>query len=83
MGLSLRPVVIDTRDLPVLARFWADVLNWRILSEREREVVKEQRPPEGASGRRREWDLNPRSPEAQRFSRPSDSATLASLRERS
>ena len=30
---------------------------------------------------RREWDLNPRNPEAQRFSRPSDSAALASLRE--
>src|SRR4051794_41961134 len=31
---------------------------------------------------RREWDLNPRCPEAQRFSRPSDSAALASLRRR-
>src|SRR5205809_3712652 len=31
-------------------------------------------------GERREWDLNPRCPEAQRFSRPSDSAALASLR---
>src|SRR3989442_4091025 len=29
---------------------------------------------------RREWDLNPRCPEAQWFSRPSDSAALASLR---
>jgi predicted enzyme related to lactoylglutathione lyase len=31
--------VIDSYDLPAQARFWAQVLNWRILSEREREVV--------------------------------------------
>jgi predicted enzyme related to lactoylglutathione lyase len=39
MTLSLHHVVIDARDLPSLARFWAQVLDWRILSEREREVV--------------------------------------------
>ena len=39
MGVSLHHIVIDTRDLPALARFWAQVLDWRILSEREREVV--------------------------------------------
>ncbi|MPY30982.1 VOC family protein [Streptomyces adustus] len=39
MPLSLHHIVIDTHDLPSLARFWAEVLNWRILSEREREVV--------------------------------------------
>lgn len=39
MGVSLHHVVIDAHDLPVLARFWAQVLDWRILSEREREVV--------------------------------------------
>ncbi|MFD7880294.1 VOC family protein [Streptomyces sp. NPDC059766] len=39
MPLSLHHIVIDARDLPSLARFWAGVLSWRILSEREREVV--------------------------------------------
>ncbi|MBT2509003.1 VOC family protein [Streptomyces sp. ISL-98] len=39
MPLSLHHIVIDTHDLPGLARFWAEVLDWRILSEREREVV--------------------------------------------
>jgi predicted enzyme related to lactoylglutathione lyase len=37
--VSLHHIVIDTHDLPGLARFWAAVLDWRILSEREREVV--------------------------------------------
>lgn len=32
-------MVIDAHDLPVLARFWAEALHRRILSEREREVV--------------------------------------------
>lgn len=39
MAVSLHHIVIDTHDLPSLARFWAQVLDWRILSEREREVV--------------------------------------------
>ncbi len=39
MGVSLHHIVIDAHDLPALAAFWADVLDWRILSEREREVV--------------------------------------------
>jgi len=39
MAVSLHHIVIDTHDLPALARFWAQVLDWRILSEREREVV--------------------------------------------
>jgi Glyoxalase-like domain len=39
MAVSLHHVVIDAHDLPALARFWAQVLGWRILSEREREVV--------------------------------------------
>ena len=30
---------MDAHDLPRLARFWAQALGWRILSEREREVV--------------------------------------------
>ncbi|MFJ8753867.1 VOC family protein [Streptomyces sp. NPDC102441] len=39
MPVSLHHIVIDTHDLPALSRFWAGVLRWRILSEREREVV--------------------------------------------
>ncbi|WP_371629004.1 VOC family protein [Streptomyces sp. NBC_00341] len=39
MTASLHHIVIDAHDLPALARFWAAVLKWRVLSEREREVV--------------------------------------------
>ncbi|MEC4019363.1 VOC family protein [Streptomyces sp. H27-D2] len=39
MPVSLHHIVVDAHDLPGLARFWAQVLDWRILSEREREVV--------------------------------------------
>jgi predicted enzyme related to lactoylglutathione lyase len=39
MAVSLHHVVIDAHNLPAMARFWAQVLGWRILSEREREVV--------------------------------------------
>ncbi|MFD4757840.1 VOC family protein [Streptomyces sp. NPDC058439] len=39
MPATLHHVVIDSHDLPAQARFWAAVLDWRILSEREREVV--------------------------------------------
>jgi predicted enzyme related to lactoylglutathione lyase len=39
MAVSLHHIVIDTLDLPRLARFWAQVLGWKILSEREREIV--------------------------------------------
>ena len=39
MPAALHHIVIDSHDLPALARFWAAVLDWRILSEREREVV--------------------------------------------
>jgi predicted enzyme related to lactoylglutathione lyase len=39
MPVSLHHIVIDTHDLPRLARFWADVLRWRILSEHPREIV--------------------------------------------
>jgi hypothetical protein len=37
--VSLHHIVIDAHDLPGLARFWAAALDWKILSEREREVV--------------------------------------------
>ncbi|MEU6846785.1 VOC family protein [Streptomyces sp. NPDC046716] len=39
MPLSLHHIVIDAHDLPGLARFWAAALRWRILSERDREIV--------------------------------------------
>ncbi|MCU7826886.1 VOC family protein [Kitasatospora sp. DSM 101779] len=39
MPLSLHHIVVDAHDLPTLARFWAEVLGWRILSERAGEVV--------------------------------------------
>ncbi|MFD0020320.1 VOC family protein [Streptomyces sp. NPDC058382] len=39
MTASLHHIVIDAHDLSGLARFWAAVLKWRVLSEREREVV--------------------------------------------
>lgn len=39
MPVTLHHIVIDAHDLPALARFWAEALRWRILSEREREVV--------------------------------------------
>ncbi|WP_433384089.1 VOC family protein [Actinoplanes sp. CA-142083] len=39
MTVSLHHIVIDSHDLPALARFWTRVLDWKILSEREREIV--------------------------------------------
>lgn len=39
MALSLHHLVIDAHDLPALARFWCRVLDWEILSEKEREVI--------------------------------------------
>jgi len=39
VGVSLHHIVIDAHDLRGLAGFWAQVLDWKILSEREREVV--------------------------------------------
>jgi predicted enzyme related to lactoylglutathione lyase len=39
MPIRLHHIVIDTYDLPRLARFWTEALGWRILSEREREIV--------------------------------------------
>ena len=39
MTVSLHHIVIDAHDLPRLARFWTQVLDWAILSEREREIV--------------------------------------------
>ncbi|WP_329037011.1 VOC family protein [Streptomyces sp. NBC_01725] len=39
MPVTLHHIVVDTHDLPGLAHFWAAALRWRVLSEREREVV--------------------------------------------
>jgi predicted enzyme related to lactoylglutathione lyase len=39
MPVALHHIVVDTRDLPRLARFWAQALHWRILSEHENEIV--------------------------------------------
>lgn len=39
MPLRLHHIVIDTYDLPRLARFWTQALGWKVLSEREREIV--------------------------------------------
>ena len=39
MPVRLHHIVVDAHDLPGLARFWSQALGWKILSEREREVV--------------------------------------------
>src|SRR5881398_1679047 len=39
MPFRLHHIVIDAHDLPGLARFWTQALGWKILSEREREIV--------------------------------------------
>ncbi len=39
MPVRLHHIVIDARDLPMLARFWTQALGWQILSEREHEIV--------------------------------------------
>ncbi len=39
MPVRLHHIVVDTHDLPGLARFWTQALGWRILSERDREIV--------------------------------------------
>lgn len=39
MAVSLHHIIVDAHDLPGLARFWCRVLGWRVLSEKEREVI--------------------------------------------
>ena len=39
MPVRLHHIVIDAHDLPALARFWTQALGWKILSERENEIV--------------------------------------------
>ena len=39
MPLRMHHVVFDAHDLLALGRFWAEVLDWKVLSARDREVV--------------------------------------------
>jgi predicted enzyme related to lactoylglutathione lyase len=39
MPVTVHHIVVDSRDLPGLARFWAEALHWAVLSEHEREIV--------------------------------------------
>jgi len=39
MPVQLHHIVVDAHDLPGLARFWTRALGWKVLSEREREIV--------------------------------------------
>ena len=39
MPVRLHHIVVDTHDLPGLARFWTQALGWKVLSERENEIV--------------------------------------------
>jgi catechol 2,3-dioxygenase-like lactoylglutathione lyase family enzyme len=39
MPVRLHHIVVDARDLPAPARFWTQALGWKILSERENEIV--------------------------------------------
>jgi len=39
MPVRVHHIVVDAHDLPGLARFWMQALGWRVLSEREREIV--------------------------------------------
>ena len=39
MPVTLHHIVVDTHDLPGLARFWTRALGWTVLSERPREIV--------------------------------------------
>jgi len=37
--VRLHHIVVDAHDLPGLARFWTQALGWKVLSEREGEIV--------------------------------------------
>ncbi|MGW1881968.1 VOC family protein [Streptomyces sp. NPDC001970] len=39
MAVRMYHLVVDAHDLPALARFWCQVLDWRVLFEAEDEVV--------------------------------------------
>jgi predicted enzyme related to lactoylglutathione lyase len=39
MPVRLHHIVVDAHDLPGLARFWTQALGWKVLSERDNEIV--------------------------------------------
>ena len=39
MPVRLHHIVVDAHNLPGLARFWTEALGWRVLSERDEEIV--------------------------------------------
>ena len=39
MPVRLHHIVVDAHDLPGLAGFWTQALGWKVLSERENEIV--------------------------------------------
>src|SRR5690242_8205971 len=39
MPVRLHHIIVDAHDLPGLARFWSQALGWKVLSERENEIV--------------------------------------------
>lgn len=39
MAVSFYSIVVNTHDLPTLARFWCGVLDWKVLYEDEEEIV--------------------------------------------
>ena len=39
MPVRLHHIVVDAYDLPGLARFWTWALGWKVLSERDSEIV--------------------------------------------
>ena len=49
MPVRLHHIVIDAHDLPGLARIWTQAPGWKILSERENEIVigTDQNAPAG------------------------------------
>ncbi|MEU6081808.1 VOC family protein [Streptomyces sp. NPDC047108] len=71
MTLSLYQIAVDAHDLPGMARFWCQVLDWKVLFEHPEEIVigagDQAWPgmvflpvPEGKSGKNRlHLDLSP------------------------
>ncbi|WP_101392309.1 VOC family protein [Streptomyces sp. TLI_146] len=39
MAVTLYHLAVDAHDLPALARFWCQVLDWKVLFEDEEEIV--------------------------------------------
>jgi hypothetical protein len=39
MPVRLHHIVVDAHNLPGLARFWTQALGWKVLSERDNEIV--------------------------------------------